>query len=73
MLGSSVVKDPSAKGLDQGMLSCARDFGVEDNQIEGIGANCQYIHLGVKKYLIKQMDMNNMLSTDDLNKWVKTI
>ena len=48
MLGSSVVKDHSAKGLDQGMLSCARDFGVEDNQIEGIGANCQYIHLGVK-------------------------
>ena len=73
MLGSPVVTDHSAKGLAQGMLSCARDFGVEENQIEGIGVDGQYIHLGVKKQLMKLMDVNNILSTDDLNKWVTAI
>ena len=62
-----MAKDHSAKGLAQEILSCARDFGVEDNQVEGIGADGQYIHLGAKKQLIKQLDVNNMLSTDDLN------
>jgi len=37
MLKSPVVKDHSAKGLAQGMLSCSKDFGVENNQVEGIG------------------------------------
>ena len=48
MLGSLVVKDHSAKGLAQGMLSCIREFGIEDNQLEGIGVDGQYIDLGVK-------------------------
>ena len=31
-----MVKDHSAKGLAQGILSCARDFSVEDNKVQGI-------------------------------------
>ena len=73
MLGSPIVKDHSGKGLAEGMLSCTRDFGIDDNQLEGIGVDGQYIHLGVKKHMLQLMDVNYVSSPDGLDKWVTSI
>ena len=67
------VKQHDAKSLALTAKQVYNDFGCEDNQLEGIAVDGEYIKKNVKSHLLEILNHDSLLTSQEKNNWITAI